>query len=135
MLSLSARVRMHALNGVELPPACHSGQDHCGSATPCRARCSRNKRVKRVLGDPLKYTFGRVRHSVAIYGQLLLFCDQSMRETAWRRRTLLAGAAGEQAGATRLRQARPSSACTFSDTGPQLRVLAGQHHERSGAAQ
>ncbi len=30
------------------------------------------------------------------------------------RRTLLAGAAGELAGATRLRQARPSSACTFS---------------------
>ena len=29
-------------------------------------------------------------------------------------RTLLAGAAGELAGATRLRQARPSSACTFS---------------------
>ena len=25
----------------------------------------------------------RVRHSVAIYGQLLLFCDQSMREKAW----------------------------------------------------
>jgi hypothetical protein len=40
-----------------------------------------------------------------------------MREKAWcsrKRRTLLAGAAGEQAGATRLRQARPSSACTFS---------------------
>ena len=38
-----------------------------------------------------------VRDSVAIYGQLLLLCDQSMRETAWRsrargreRRTLLA---------------------------------------------
>jgi hypothetical protein len=30
------------------------------------------------------------------------------------RRTLLAGAAGELAGATRARQARPSSACTFS---------------------
>ncbi len=30
------------------------------------------------------------------------------------RRTLLAGAAGELAGVTRLRQARPSSACTFS---------------------
>jgi hypothetical protein len=29
-------------------------------------------------------------------------------------RTMLAGAAGEVAGATRLRQARPSSACTFS---------------------
>ena len=28
----------------------------------------------------------RVRHSVAIYGQLLLFCDQSMREKAWRSR-------------------------------------------------
>ncbi len=25
----------------------------------------------------------RVRHSVAIYGQILLFCDQSMREKAW----------------------------------------------------
>jgi hypothetical protein len=40
-----------------------------------------------------------------------------MREKAWRsrkRRTLLAGATGELAGATRLRQARPSSACTFS---------------------
>ncbi len=30
------------------------------------------------------------------------------------RRTLLAGAAGELAEVTRLRQARPSSACTFS---------------------
>jgi hypothetical protein len=29
---------------------------------------------------------GRVRHSVAICGQLLLFCDQSMREKAWRSR-------------------------------------------------
>ncbi len=28
----------------------------------------------------------RVRHSVAIYGQLLLFCDQSMREKAWHSR-------------------------------------------------
>ncbi len=28
----------------------------------------------------------RVRHSVALYGQLLLFCDQSMREKAWRSR-------------------------------------------------
>jgi hypothetical protein len=28
----------------------------------------------------------RVRHSVAIYGQLLLFRDQSMREKAWRSR-------------------------------------------------
>ncbi len=59
----------------------------------------------------------RVRHSVAIFGQLLLFCDQSMREKDWRsrkRRSLLAGAASELAGATRLRQARPSSACTFS---------------------
>ncbi len=28
----------------------------------------------------------RVRYSVAIYGQLLLFCDQSMREKAWRSR-------------------------------------------------
>ncbi len=59
----------------------------------------------------------RVRHSVAVYGQLLLFCDQSMREKAWRsrkRRTLLAGAACELAGATRLRQAKPSSACIFS---------------------
>ena len=28
----------------------------------------------------------RVRHSVAMYGQLLLFCDQSMREKAWRSR-------------------------------------------------
>jgi hypothetical protein len=31
--------------------------------------------------------------------------------------TLLAGVAGEVAGATRLRQARPSSACTFSCIG------------------
>jgi hypothetical protein len=38
---------------------------------------------------------GRVRHSVAIFGQLLLFSDQSMREKA-------------------LRQARPSSTRTFS---------------------
>jgi hypothetical protein len=37
------------------------------------------------------------------------------REFARReRRTLLAGTAGELAGATRARQARPSSACTFS---------------------
>jgi hypothetical protein len=28
----------------------------------------------------------RVRHSVAIYGQYLLLCDQSMREKAWRSR-------------------------------------------------
>ena len=28
----------------------------------------------------------RVRHSVAINGQFLLFCDQSMREKAWRSR-------------------------------------------------
>jgi hypothetical protein len=28
----------------------------------------------------------RVRHSVAIYGRRLLFCDQSMREKAWRSR-------------------------------------------------
>ena len=67
-----------------------------------------------------------VRHSISIFGQLLLFSDQSMREKAWRsrkrgaqatraphpacrggrrreRRILLAGAAGELAGATRLR--------------------------------
>ena len=31
------------------------------------------------------------------------------------RHTLLAGVAGELAGATRLQQASPSSACTFSD--------------------
>ena len=52
-----------------------------------------------------------------MYGQILLFCDQSMREKAWhsrKRRTLLAGAACELAGATRLRQARPLSAYTFS---------------------
>ena len=57
----------------------------------------------------LQHMVGRVRHSVAIYGQFLLFCDQSMREKAWRirkRRTLLAGAAGELAGATRARLAR-----------------------------
>jgi hypothetical protein len=28
----------------------------------------------------------RVRHSVAMYGQRLLFCDQSMREKDWRSR-------------------------------------------------
>ncbi len=28
----------------------------------------------------------RVRHSVAIYDQLLLYCDQSMREKDWRSR-------------------------------------------------
>ena len=28
----------------------------------------------------------RVRHSVAMYSQLLVFCDQSMREKAWRSR-------------------------------------------------
>jgi hypothetical protein len=69
------------------------------------------------LQHVLRGALGRVRHSVAIYGQLLLFCDQSMREKAWRcrkRRTLLAGAAGELAGVTCLRQARPTSACTFS---------------------
>jgi NAD(P)H-flavin reductase len=44
----------------------------------------------------------RVRHSVDIFGQLLLFCDQST------------GAAGELAAATCLRQARPSHAFTFS---------------------
>ena len=32
----------------------------------------------------VKQPRNRVRHSVAIYGQLLLFCDQSMREKAWR---------------------------------------------------
>jgi hypothetical protein len=56
----------------------------------------------------------RVQHSIAIYGQLLLFCDQSMRKKAWRSRNRGAsGRSGELAGATRLRQARPSSACTF----------------------
>ncbi len=43
-----------------------------------------------------------------------------MREKAWRshkRRTLLARVACELAGATRLRQARPSSACAFSVAG------------------
>ena len=35
-----------------------------------------------------------------------------------KRRTLLAGVAGELAGATRLRQARPSSACTLSALTP-----------------
>ncbi len=30
------------------------------------------------------YAGSRVRHSVAIYGQCLLFCDQSLREKAWR---------------------------------------------------
>jgi hypothetical protein len=61
----------------------------------------------------------KVRHSVAMCGQRLLLCDQSMREKAWRmerrrceRRILLAGAAGKLAGAIRLRQARPSRACT-----------------------
>ncbi len=29
---------------------------------------------------------GRVRHSVAIFGQRLMVCDQSMREKAWRSR-------------------------------------------------
>ncbi len=69
---------------------------------------------KRMTADTLpRAGTSRVRHSVAIYGQLLLFCDQSMRKKAWRS-TLLAGAAGELAGVTRLRQARPSSACKFS---------------------
>jgi hypothetical protein len=31
----------------------------------------------------LRALLGRVQHSVAIYGQRLLFCDQSMREKAW----------------------------------------------------
>jgi hypothetical protein len=34
----------------------------------------------------MERTVRRVRHRVAIYGQLLLFCDQSMREKAWRSR-------------------------------------------------
>ncbi len=66
----------------------------------------KDQRVERRRYEPAK---GRVGHSVAIYGQRLLFCDQSMREKAWRsrkRRTLLAGAAGELAGATCLWQAR-----------------------------
>ncbi len=48
-------------------------------------------------------------------------------------RTLLAGAAGELAGATRLRQARPSRACTFS---AQLGLQLGHapHAPRTGAA-
>ncbi len=75
----------------------------------------------------------RVRHSIAIYVQLLLFCDQSMREKAWRSRkrvgrTLLAGAAGELAGVTRLRQARPSSACTFSALVTSLMLAAARDH-------
>jgi hypothetical protein len=67
----------------------------------------------------------RVRHSIAMYGQRLLFfltkaCARrpdaaaSVERRRRERRTLLAGAAGELAGATRLRQVRPSSACTFS---------------------
>ncbi len=40
--------------------------------------------------------------------------DTSVERRQRERRTLLAGAAGKLAGAIRLRQARPSSACTFS---------------------
>ena len=58
----------------------------------------------------------KVRHSDAIYGQRLRFCNQSMREKAWRSRKRGAS------GATRLRQARRSSACTFSDTHPRVMV-------------
>jgi hypothetical protein len=67
----------------------------------------------------------RVRHSVAFHGQLLLFVTKAcarkpsaasrVDRIARGHRTLLAGAAGELARATRLRQARPSSACTFSE--------------------
>ena len=32
------------------------------------------------------FAVSRVRQSVAIYGQLLLFCDQSVRKKAWRSR-------------------------------------------------
>ncbi len=45
----------------------------------------------------------RVRHSVAIYGQRLLFCDQSMRSKAW----LAARVSLRLASRLRLRQAFP----------------------------
>ncbi len=44
------------------------------------------------------------------------------------RRTLLAGAAGELAGATRAQQARPSSACTFSVLKPVLHLAPRPPH-------
>ena len=89
------------------------------------------ERAVYVVPGHMRTQAGRVRHSVAIYGQCLLFCDQRMREKVWfaasvgrrrrERRTLLAGAAGELAKATRLRQARPSRACVGHKT-----VRAGQ---------
>ena len=44
----------------------------------------------------------------------------SVKHRRRERRTLLAGAAGELARATRSRQVRPSSACTFSGYSPSL---------------
>ena len=69
---------------------------------------------------------GIVRHSVAIYGQLLQYCfvanacatrpgaAASVKRRRRERCILLAGVVGELAGVTRARQARPSSACPFS---------------------
>jgi hypothetical protein len=51
-------------------------QLHAATGKPCP--------TKQVRYIPHACHKSRVRHSVAIYGQLLLFCDQSMREKAWR---------------------------------------------------
>ena len=66
--------------------------------------------------------------------KLFGFCDQSMREKAWRSRKRDASsapclqglqAAGELAGVTRLRQVRPSRACAFSDDGTSELLVRG----------
>jgi hypothetical protein len=49
----------------------------------CHWRAHRRKRGTSIVGMCCSV---RVRHIVAIYGQILLFCDQSMREKAWRSR-------------------------------------------------
>ncbi len=82
---------------------------------PCRCDLLHNKETQvtqmaglhTILIQEYSYP-GRVRHSVATYGQRLLCCDQSMRKKAWcsrKRHTLLAGVASELAGAARLRHA------------------------------
>jgi hypothetical protein len=57
-------------------------------ACMCRAlrRClsTRLQRCVRASAGCLSFHhMARVQHSIAIFGQLLLFCDQSMREKAW----------------------------------------------------
>ena len=97
---VTLRHHTHALKAPEITPRSLNEQYSCmmcsmnysslkAASKPLRAagRCPPTGTLDVVLHEGRgTHIPPRVRHSIAIYGQLLLFCDQSMREKAWRSR-------------------------------------------------